>query len=62
MNSSYNFEIADTWDLIIDNSIATEEELQLITSINGYRMDVLNDVIEVRTGYHDIFQYLESEG
>lgn len=62
MTSSYNFEIADTWDLIIDNGIATEEELQLVTSINGYNMDVLNDVIEVRTGYHDIFQYLESEG
>ena len=44
------------WELLVDMGIATDEELQLVTSINGYTIDTLNDVIYVRTGYHDIEQ------
>lgn len=47
------------WGLIIELGIATEEELQLVTSINGYSEESLNDIIYVRTGYRDIEQ-LES--
>ena len=50
------------YDNIIELGIATEEELQLITCINGYNEDTLNDVIYVRTGYHSLEQYLECEG
>ena len=52
--------IEDVWGLLVDMGIATDEELQLVTSINGYNIDTLNDVIYVRTGYHDIEQ-LEME-
>jgi len=41
------------WDYIIENQIATEEELKLITCINGYKEEALNAVIYARTGYHD---------
>ena len=47
------------WDAIIENGIATEEELQLVTNINGYNEESLNDVIYARTGYRDIEQFLE---
>ena len=50
------------WDKILDLDIATEEELSLVTSINGYNEEVLNDVIYVRTGYHDIVQLMEDLG
>lgn len=40
----FNFGIGETWDAIIMYGIATEEELQLVTCINGY---------------HDIEQFLE---
>ena len=43
-------------DLLIEYSVATQEELELITCINGYNIDTLNDVIYARTGYHDIEQ------
>ena len=49
------------WDDIIELGIATEDELQLITSINGYNIEALNDVIYTRTGYRNIEQYKESE-
>lgn len=48
------------WELLVDMGIATDEELQLVTSINGYNIDTLNDIIYVRTGYHNIEQ-LEME-
>ena len=50
--------IEKLWDLIVEYSVATEEELQLVTSINGYSLETLIDVIYVRTGY-SIEQFLE---
>ena len=49
----------DIWDAIVEHGIATEEELELVTAINGYHDDALNDVIFVRTGYRNIEQFLE---
>lgn len=49
------------WDYIIDHEIATEDELKLITDINGFSVDTLNDVIYARTGYRDIEQLEEDE-
>jgi hypothetical protein len=45
---------------IIDNGIASEEALDLITNINGYSVDTLNDVIYALTGYRSMEQ-LEGE-
>ena len=47
------------WDAIIEYGIATAEELELVTAINGYNSDTLNDVIYIRTGYRNIEQLLE---
>ena len=41
--------------------IATENELQLITDINGYDLETLEDVLYARTGYRSWDQYKESE-
>lgn len=49
----------DIWDAIVEHGIATEEELELVTAINGYHDDALNDVIYVRTGYRNIEQLLD---
>ena len=54
-------DLSKLWDNVIEYSIATEEELQLITSINGYNETTLNDVIYARTGYHTIEQYIRCE-
>lgn len=53
------FDIHELWDLIIEYGIATEEELQLVTSISGYNEESLNDILYVRTGYHDMEQFME---
>ena len=57
-----NTEKQNTWDFILANDIATESELQLVTTINGYNLRALNDIIEVKTGYRSKNQYIECEG
>ena len=52
-------QLTNTWDMIIELGIATEEELQLVTDVAGYNMDTLNAVIYSRTGYNDIEQLKE---
>ncbi len=57
----YKNELDSYWDFLTDNCIATEEELKLVTSINGYNETTLNDILYVRTGYRSIEQYKECE-
>ena len=42
--------VNELWDNLIDGEYFTEEELQLVTSINGYTTDALNDAIYARYG------------
>lgn len=49
------------YDFIIENEIATESETDLVTSISGYSVETLNDIIECRTSYHDIEQLWDCE-
>ena len=50
------------WDFCLDHEIASEQELDLVTKINGFNWSTIMDVIYVRTGYRDIEQYVEMEG
>ena len=49
------------WDYLVETGTATEEELKLITSINGYTEETLNNVIYARTGYRSMEQIEECE-
>ena len=44
------------WDYIVETGIATEDECQLVTDINGYNEESLNDIIYAKTGYRSIEQ------
>lgn len=46
-------EVGKMWEWLVENNVATEEELNLITDINGYNMEALNDVLYARTGYRN---------
>ena len=54
-----NYTIEQVWDLLYQYDIATENELQLVTTINGYSIDSLNDILYARTGLRDIEQLLD---
>jgi len=51
----------EIYEYIINNGIASEEALNLITNINGYSVDTLNDVIYALTGYRSIEQLEDEE-
>lgn len=51
-----NQQITEAWDYLTESGIATEEELQLVTSMNGYNIETLESVLYVRTGYRNIDQ------
>ena len=49
-------ELDELFDTLIDEELFTEAELQLLTHINGYNMETLNDAIYARYGYRDYEQ------
>jgi len=51
----------ELFERIINDGIATKSEVNLVTDIAGYSVEILNQIIYVRTGYRDIEQYEESE-
>lgn len=53
--------IDQMWEWLVDEGIATEEELQLVTDINGYSIETLNDVLYARTGYREEEQLEDEE-
>lgn len=59
-----NFDMDNTldeyFDLLVDYGIATEDELRLVISINGYTGKTLNDVLFARTGYRSWENYCEA--
>lgn len=38
------------WDFIVDNNIATEDEVRLVTDINGLSENTMTDIIYAKTG------------
>lgn len=47
------------YDTILELELATFEELELVTSINGFNEQAMNDIVYVREGYQTLDQYLE---
>ena len=47
------------WDLFLDYSICSEETLRVITSINGYNLETLKDVLYATAGLRSLEQFVE---
>ena len=50
------------WDYILETELATEDEISLITAINGTNLEAFESILYVRTGYRSLEQILECEG
>lgn len=53
--------VGEIWDFLISNEICTEAEAILVTDINGYNEEALNDILFSRTEYHDVEQIYACE-
>lgn len=51
----------ELYEILIDDELFTNEELRLLTNINGLSIETLNDAIYSRYGYRDYEQMKESE-
>lgn len=49
--------IGQYWNELIENGVCSEETLNVVTSINGYTIDTLDDVLYAVTGYRSWEQY-----
>lgn len=49
------------YDYLVNYEIATGDEIDLVTTINGYNEKALDDILFIRTGYRDLEQYLMYE-
>jgi hypothetical protein len=50
--------VGKIWDKLVELGIS-EDTLQIITNINGYNENTLNDVLYARFGYRDLEQMEE---
>ena len=48
----------ELWDELVEVGLFTEAELDLLTNINGYNIETLNDAIYARYGYRDYDQMM----
>lgn len=46
------------YNYLCESGLTSAETLDIITSINGYNEDTLNDILYCVSGYRDIEQYL----
>ena len=51
----------EIWDYIVEQGIAIEDECRLVTNINGYNEESLNDIIYAKVGYRSVEQMEECE-
>lgn len=51
--------ISHIWDYLVENGIASSETLKVVTAINGYNVETLNDVLYATTGYRSLSQIEE---
>lgn len=49
----------DMWNILLDNNIATEDELQLVTDICGDNEKTYYDILYARTGNRDFSDYTD---
>ena len=49
----------ETWDFLLENGIASEETLRIVTSINGYSVETMESILYAATAYRSVNQYKE---
>lgn len=52
-------DVDQIYELLIELELFTEEELKLLTYINGFNIQTLEDALYARYGYRDVDQLLE---
>ena len=54
-------EMYKLWDYLLECEIVTQEEINLVTAINGTNLDTFESILYARTGYRSLEQILDCE-
>lgn len=57
----YDEEIYRYWNYLTETGIATDEEIGLVTAINGTNLETMQSILYVRTGYNTLEQIEEED-
>ena len=49
-------DVETAWDILTERGIATEDELVLVTAINGYTLEQMENVLYAKAGYNSFDQ------
>lgn len=50
---------SEAWDILENEFNVSEDTLRIVTSINGYSIDTMNDILYAVAGYNDFEQLKE---
>ena len=50
----------EMYKYMLDNSIVSEETLDIVTRINGEKTEILELVLYIKTGFQNLKQYAEN--
>ena len=53
--------VNELWAELVERDLFTDRELQLLTNINGFSIETLNDALYSRYGYRDYEQMMMYE-
>lgn len=53
------YSVDEIYQYLIDSGMFTRGELDLLTYVNGYNIDTLEDALYCRYGYRSIEQFIE---
>ena len=51
-------EPGELWEMLVHYELFTDSELELLTDINGFSVETLNDALYARYGYRDYNQMM----
>lgn len=49
-SSTYASDLDKLYDMLVEHGVATEDEVNLVTSINGYNQETFEAIMYARTG------------
>jgi hypothetical protein len=62
MKEFEDLKLDSIWDLFLSYDVCSEETLRVVTSINGYSLQTMKDILFATTGLRNLEQFINEFG
>lgn len=62
MKEFEDLKLDNIWDLFLSYDVCSEETLRVVTSINGYSLQTMKDILFATTGLRNLEQFINEFG